>query len=102
MNAKVEWQPAGIFKGLFDGYKVLANKHVNGAGQVAWHTRSFLRSRAHAMQTYWVVDGKFHRTIADYMDKDGQVITETEGEEPVVNPPEEAAIRQAIAVWCAQ
>jgi hypothetical protein len=102
---KLIWHPAGIYKGVFDGFLILANRKVDGSGmQTAWNVTSFNNSGDDGQRLYWVVDGEFRKTLTQTLDANeynvGVTIEFTAGETIEEAPDaERKAILKAIEEW---
>ena len=95
-GAKI-WTPAGIYKGLFDGYVITANRHLSSDGKAAWHIRMHLNSGDDVHRAYWVVGDDFQKSLKQMVDNTGSFTVETGGS--ISNMEEKAAIVKAIAKW---
>jgi hypothetical protein len=96
-NGSLNWTPAGVYKGLFDGYAITANRHVSSDGKTAWHIRMYLNSGDTDHRAYWVVGEDFQNSLKQTVDDSGSFIVETGGS--ISNLEEKAAIVKAIAKW---
>ena len=94
------WCPAGIYKGVFEGFLVEANRHMAEDGQeTAWHTRSYKNSGDYGHREYWVVNGQFRKTLKQTIDMSNT--HEQTMDEIISAPPdiERKAILRAIEEW---
>lgn len=96
-NGQINWTPAGVYKGLFDGYVITANRHLSSDGKTAWHIRMYLNSGDTGHRTYWVVGDDFQNGLKQMVDDAGSFTVETGGS--ISNMEEKAAIVKAIAKW---
>lgn len=94
----VNWTPAGIYRDLFDGYVVGANRHQSLDGETAWHVTIYRNSGGdHIPRAYWVVGDNFQKCLKQTVDDSGRLAVETGGS--ISNLEEKAAIEKAIAKW---
>jgi 2-polyprenyl-6-methoxyphenol hydroxylase-like FAD-dependent oxidoreductase len=96
-DVKKAWTPAGVYKGLFDGYVITANRHFSLDGETAWHIRMYLNSGDTNHRAYWVVGDDFQNSLKQTVDDSGSFTVETGGS--ISNLDEKAAIVKAIAKW---
>jgi hypothetical protein len=92
------WTPAGIYRGLFDGYVVGANRHQSREGETAWHVRVHRNSGDFQHRDYWVVNSKFYKTLRQTITDSGTAL-EMGGEVCDVEATEKAAIMKAVLEW---
>jgi hypothetical protein len=91
------WVPAGVYKGLFDGYVITANRHVGSDSKTGWHIRMYLNSGDDIHRAYWVVGEDFQKSLRQTIDDSGSLTVETGG--TISDMAEKAAIVKAIAQW---
>jgi len=94
-DERLVWHPAGIYRGLFDGFVITSNRHLGENGKTAWHVRSYRNSGDSGHRDYWVVDGQFSRTLRHGVDN----TIVTGGPIEVEDVAERDAILTAIAEW---
>jgi hypothetical protein len=96
-KGSISWSPAGVYKGLFDGYVITANRHLSSDVKTAWHIRMYLNSGDTDHRAYWVVGDDFQKSLKQTVDGSGSFTVETGGS--ISNMEEKAAIAKAITQW---
>lgn len=96
-EGRVTWHPAGIYKGIFDGFLIQANRHIEeNREQTAWHVVSYSNSGDFGHRDYWVVDGQFRKTLRQTLEPFEVTTGEIIDGAPDV---EREAILKAIKEW---
>lgn len=90
--------PAGLFRGLYHGYDVTANRHRTDGNTLVWHVRVRHNDNSGDIRTYWIKDGTFYGDSVATVGPDGSVnVTVGELVEPSVQFKE--AVLAATSKW---
>jgi hypothetical protein len=75
-NGSLNWTPAGVYRGLFDGYVITANRHLSSDGKTAWHIRMYVNSGDTDHRAYLVVGDDFQKSLKQTVDDSETTIPE--------------------------